>query len=227
MGNRSIRPDVFKLALMRRRAYEIPHMSPSMHLYERLSLFSTGMVLGVLLIIGHAFLLIKSDASQHFLRKFPRNQKLGQVLLGIGMFWFWLLIAPENKGFIRSLAMDMTEFNAAKPLLRLLLPVIYVLVAMSITEFLSVRAFGLLGLLAAQPLLDSAFLRDPSSRLLIPLWTYALITVSLFSVGMPYLFRDAIDWVIAKPARWKGFCAAGLLYGVAVVACALCFWRGA
>lgn len=216
---------MFKLALMAQPAYEIPHMSPSMHLYERLSLFSTGMVLGILLIVGHAFLLFKSHACQHFLRKFPRNQKLGQVLLGIGMFWFWLLIAPENKGFISFLAMDMTEFNAAKPLLRLLLPVIYVVVAMSITEFLSVRAFGLLGLLAAQPLLDSAFLRDPSSRLLIPLWTYALITVSLFSVGMPYLFRDGVGWVTAKPARWKGFCAAGLVYGVAVVVCALCFWR--
>jgi hypothetical protein len=197
-----------------------------MHFYERLQLFPTGMFLGIMLIIGHAFLLLKSEASQNFLRKFPRNQKLGQWLLGLGLLWFWLLIAPTNKGFISFLAMDMTEFNAVKPILRLLLPVIYVMVAMSITEFLSVRAFGLLGLLAAQPLLDSAFLRDPASRLLIPLWTYALITVSLFSVGMPYLFRDAITWVTAKPARWKGFCGAGLLYGVAVVACALCFWRG-
>jgi len=197
-----------------------------MHFYERLTLFPTGMFLGVMLIIGHAFLLIKSQASQDFLRKFPRNQKIGQWLLGLGLLWFWLLIAPANKGFISFLAMDMTEFNAAKPLLRLLLPVIYVLVAMSITEFLSVRAFGLLGLLAAQPLLDSAFMRDPSSRLLIPLWTYALITVSLFSVGMPYLFRDAVTWVTAKPARWKGFCAAGLAYGVAMVVCALAFWRG-
>jgi hypothetical protein len=197
-----------------------------MHLYERLSLFSTGMLLGVLLIMIHGFLLLKSQACQQFLVKFPRNQKLGQILLGIGMFWFWLLIAPENKGFISLLAMDMTEFNAAKPLLRLLLPVIYVLVAMSITEFLSVRAFGLLGLLAAQPLLDSAFLRDPSSRLLIPLWTYALIIVSLFSVGMPYLFRDAIKWVTAKSGRWQGCSIAGLVYGVVVVVCALAFWRG-
>jgi hypothetical protein len=142
------------------------------------------------------------------------------------MLWFWLLIAPQNKGFISFLAMDMTDFNVYKPIVGLLLPILFVLVAMSITEFLSVRAFGLLGLLVAQPLLDAAFLRDPSSRLLIPLWTYALITVSLFSVGMPYLLRDAIDWVIAKPARWKGFCAAGLVYGVAVVVCALRFWRG-
>jgi hypothetical protein len=197
-----------------------------MHLYERLQLFPTGMVLGVFLIVLHAFLLFQAEASQKFLRKFPRNQKLGQLLLGIGMLWFWLLIAPMNKGFISFLAMDMTEFNAAKPILRLLMPILFVLVAMSITEFLSVRAFGLLGLLVAQPLLDAAFLRDPSSRLLIPLWTYALITVSLFSVGMPYLFRDAVTWVSATPGRWKGCCGAGLLYGVAVVVCALSFWRG-
>ncbi len=197
-----------------------------MHLYERLPLFSTGLVLGVFLIVLHAFLLLRAKGCQNFLRKFPRNQKLGQWLLGVGMLWFWLLIAPQNKGFISFLAMDMTDFNAYKPIVRLLLPILFVLVAMSITEFLSVRAFGLLGLLVAQPLLDAAFLRDPSSRLLIPLWTYALITVSLFSVGMPYLFRDAVTWVTATPGRWKGCCGAGLLYGVAVVACALSFWRG-
>lgn len=197
-----------------------------MHLYERLPLFGTGLALGLVLIVVHALLLVKADASQIFLRKFPRNQKLGQVLLGVGMLWFWLLIAPEGKGFISFIAMDMTEFNAAKPILRLLLPIIFVLVAMSINEFLSVRAFGFLGLLISQPLLDSAFLRDPSSRLLIPIWTYALITVSLFSVGMPYLFRDAVTWVSASPARWRGFCAAGLLYGVAMVVCAFAFWKG-
>lgn len=197
-----------------------------MHLYERLQLFPTGMALGVVLIVVHAFLLFKAEPSQKFLRKFPRNQKLGQVLLGIGMFWFWLLIAPDNNSFISFLAMDMTDFNGVKPYLRFFLPIAFVLVAMSITEFLSIRAFGFLGLLVAQPLLDAAFLRDPSSRLLIPIWTYALIIVSLFSVGMPYLFRDAVTWVSASPARWKGFCGAGLLYGIAIVVCALAFWRG-
>jgi hypothetical protein len=202
------------------------HMSSAMHFYERLSLFSTGLTLGIMLIAVHGFLLIRAEASQTFLRKFPRNQRLGRILLGIGMFWFWLLIAPENKGVISILAMDMTDFNAVKPYLRFFLPILFVLVAMSVHEFLAVRAFGFLGLLLAQPLLDSAFLRDPSSRLLIPIWTYALIIVSLYSVGMPYLFRDAITWVSATPARWHGFCGAGLLYGVAIVICALSFWRG-
>ena len=201
-------------------------MNSSQHLYERLQLFPTGMALGVVLIVVHAFLLLKTETSQTFLKKFPRNQKLGQILLGVGMLWFWLLIAPDNGSFISFLAMDMTDFNGVKPYLRFFLPIAFVLVAMSITEFLSVRAIGFLGLLVAQPLLDAAFLRDPSSRLLIPIWTYAMIIASLFFVGMPYLFRDAVTWVSASPARWKGFCGAGVLYGVAIVVCAVAFWRG-
>ncbi|TAE91351.1 MAG: hypothetical protein EAZ81_06890 [Verrucomicrobia bacterium] len=197
-----------------------------MHLYERLPLFGTGLVLGLFLLLGHVLLLVKSDTCQHFLKKFPRNQKIGQVLLGIGLLWFWLLVAPPNKGWISVLAMDMTDFNGIKPLLRLLMPLIFVAVAMSITEFLSVRALGLLGLLVAQPLLDSAFLRDPATRLLIPIYTYGLIIASLFFVGMPYLFRDAVTWATAKKTRWNALCCGGISYGIAILFCAFAFWRG-
>jgi hypothetical protein len=197
-----------------------------MHLYERLPLFGTGLVLGLFLVLAHLLLLAKSEASQRFLQKFPRNQKIGQLLLGIGLLWFWLLIAPPNKGWISFIAMDMTDFNGYKPLLRLLMPIVFVAVAMSITEFLSIRALGLLGLLVAQPLLDSAFLRDPASRLVIPVYTYGLIIASLFFVGMPYLFRDAVTWATAKKSRWNALCAGGLAYGAAIIVCAFAFWRG-
>jgi hypothetical protein len=183
-------------------------------------------VLGLVLVVIHSLLLFRAEQCKLFLIKFPRNQKIGQVILGLGMLLFWLLIAPDGKGWISALAMDMTEFNAVKPILRLLMPVLFVLVALSITEFLSVRALGLLGLLIAQPLLSAAFLKDPTSRLLIPLWTYGLIGFSLFWVGMPYTFRDAVSWVTAKPSRWNACCAAGIAYGVAVLACALLFWKG-
>lgn len=197
-----------------------------MHLYERLPLFDTGMVLGGLLLLGHLWMLAKRESCQRFLQTFHRNQKVGQVLLGVGLLWFWLLVAPPQKGWISFLAMDMTDFNGVKPLLRLLMPVIFVAVAFSITEFLSVRALGLLGLLIAQPLLDSAFLRDPASRLLIPIYTYALIIASLFFVGMPFLFRDAVTWATAKTLRWKALCLGGMGYGTAIIICALAFWRG-
>ena len=63
-----------------------------MHLYERLPLYGTGLVLGVWLVALHALMLAKPEPVQRFLKKFPRDQAMGQVLLFIGMVWFWLLV---------------------------------------------------------------------------------------------------------------------------------------
>jgi hypothetical protein len=101
-----------------------------------------------------------------------------------------------------------------------------VLVCISVRDFLAVRALGLLGLMAAAPLLGAAFLKDPQSRLLVPIFAYAMLTASLFWVGMPYLFRDAVTWVTADQKRWTLYSLAGLGYGIATLVCAFVFWRG-
>ncbi len=197
-----------------------------MHPYQLLSLFTTGLVLAVLLIGVHAVMLAKPEASQAFLKKFPRNQSLGQIILGVGLAWFWLLIAPSGLGKLSALAMDLGEFNSAKGLLQILVPVSLVLVCISVRDFLAVRALGLVGLMAAAPLLGAAFLKDPSSRLLVPIYAYAMLTASLFFVGMPYLFRDAVTWVTADQKRWTLLSLGGLGYGVTMLICAFAFWRG-
>jgi hypothetical protein len=197
-----------------------------MHPYQLLPLFTTGLVLAIWLIGIHALMLAKPAAVQDFLKKFPRNQNIGQILLGIGLAWFWLLIAPSGLGKLSALAMDLGEFNNAKGLLQILVPVSLVLVCISVRDFLAVRALGLLGLMAAAPLLGAAFLKDPSSRLLVPIFAYAMLTASLFCVGMPYLFRDAVTWVTADQKRWTLFSLAGLGYGIATLVSAFAFWRG-
>ncbi|MES2438999.1 MAG: hypothetical protein V4584_08025 [Verrucomicrobiota bacterium] len=197
-----------------------------MHPYQLLSLFTTGLVLAIWLIGVHALMLAKPAQVQDFLKKFPRNDQLGQILMGLGLAWFWLLIAPSGLGKLSALTMDLGEFNNAKKLLQIAVPISLVLVCRSVRDFLAVRALGLVGLMAAAPLLGAAFLKDPESRLLVPIFAYAMLTASLFCVGMPYLFRDAITWVTADQKRWTLFSVAGLLYGVATFVCAFAFWRG-
>ena len=197
-----------------------------MHAYKHLSLFSVGLMLALWLIGSHSLMLAKPALVQAFLKKFPRDTVIGQVLLGIGLAWFWLLIAPDSMGTLSALTMDLGEFNGAKPLLQYLVPVSIILVAISVRDFLAVRALGVLGLMVASPMLEAAFLKDPASRLLVPLYAYLLLTASLFWVGMPYLFRDAVTWATANPKRWTGLALAGLGYGVATLVCACAFWRG-
>lgn len=198
----------------------------AMHLYERLPLFGTGIALGVWLVAAHALMLAKPLAVQTFLKRFPRNHQLGQVLLAVGLLWFWLLVAQPGKGVLHALSMDLGEFNGLKKYLRYVVPLSIIAVGIAVKEFLSVRALGLLGLMAAAPLLEAAFLKDPASRLLVPIFAYALVIASLYWVGMPYLFRDAVAWVTASPGRWRAMSLAGLAYGVAVLACAFLFWKG-
>lgn len=197
-----------------------------MHPYQLLPLSTTGVVLAIWLIGLHALMLAKPAAVQGFLKRFPRDPMMGQILLGIGLAWFWLLIAPEGLGKLSALTMDLGEFNGAKRILQLLVPVSLVLVCMSVRDFLAVRALGVVGLMVAAPLLYSAFLKDPQSRLLVPIYAYAMLTASLFFVGMPYLFRDAVTWVTADQKRWTVCSVAGLVYGIAVLACAVTFWKG-
>ncbi len=196
------------------------------HPYETIPLFTAGILLGMWLVGSHALMIAKPALVQGWVKKFPRNQTAGQVVLGIGMAWFWLLVAPDGLGKLSALQMDLGEFNNIKPLLRILVPAALIAVSMSVRDFLAVRALGLLGLMAAAPLLDAAFLKDPSSRLLVPIFAYILLTKSLFWVGMPYLFRDAVTWATAKNSRWKMLAFGGLAYGIAVLVCAFAFWRG-
>ena len=197
-----------------------------MHAYKHLSLFTVGLILALWLIGSHSLMLAKPALIQGFLKKFPRDTVIGQVLLAIGLAWFWLLIAPDNLGLLSSLTMDLGEFNGAKSILQFLVPVSIVLVAISVRDFLAVRALGVLGLMVASPLLEAAFLKDPASRLLVPIYAYALLTASLFWVGMPYLFRDAVTWATANQSRWTLLSLAGLGYGLATLVCAFAFWRG-
>mgnify|MGYP003694549017 CR=1 FL=1 len=76
---------------------------------------------------------------------------------------FWLLATIE-----------MGEFSAFRRPLLIALPIGYVLVLRFVDEFLAVRALGILCLLAAEPLLDAAFLRYETSRLLVTVFAYLL-----------------------------------------------------
>ncbi len=195
------------------------------HPYEMIPLFTAGLLLGAWLVGSHALMLAKPTLVQGWLKKFPRHNLSGQIILGIGLAWFWLLVAPEGMGNLSALRMDLGEFNNIKPILRVLVPASLVLVSISVRDFLAVRALGLLGLMVAAPLLDAAFLKDPASQLLIPIFAYSLLTAALFWVGMPYLFRDAVSWVTATPGRWRSACLCGLAYGAATLVCAFAFWR--
>src|SRR5213078_2815001 len=103
---------------------------------------------------------------------------------------FWLLATIK-----------MGEFAGFRRPLLIALPIGYVLVLRFVEEFLAVRALGILCLLAAEPLLDAAFLRYETSRLLVTVFAYLLVVAGLFWVTMPYLLREQITWAARSAFR--------------------------
>src|SRR5204863_6542894 len=175
-----------------------------------LSLHNAGMIAGVFLILVGFIGLVKPD-SANAIQRFPRSRVAGIVLLTICLAWTFLLLAT----------MQMGEFSSFRRPLLIALPIGYVLALRFVDEFLAVRALGILCLLAVEPLLDAAFLRDETSRLLVTVFAYVLVVAGLFWVTMPYLLRDQINWSARSPARWRLTHALALIYGTAILACAV------
>ena len=176
-----------------------------------LSLQTAGYMAGIVLLLFGLWGLVRPGAAQTAARSFPRSRVAGFVLLTIAFFWsFWLLAT-----------MEMGEFSSFRKPLLFILPVGFLLVLRFVDEFLAARALGILFLLAAEPLLDAAFFRNETSRLLVTVFAYLLIVAGLIWVTMPYLLRDQINWSARTNGRWRFTHGLALLYGAAILACAV------
>ena len=171
-----------------------------------LSLHSAGIVAGVFLIALGLIGLTKPDVAS-VVQRFPRSRVAGVVLLTICLVWTFWLVATIQMG----------EFSSFRRPLLIALPMGYVLALFFVDEFLAVRALGILCLLAAEPLLDAAFLRYETSRLLVTVFAYLLITAGLFWVAIPYVLRDQINWSARSVFRWRCLHAIALVYGCVIL----------
>ena len=181
----------------------------------QLPLFATGLASGVLLIFSHAFALAREESCIAWARAFPRSRPAATALLAVVAVWsFWLVSG-----------IDLGEFSPLRNVMLVAIAAGAVLSWIYVPEFLAVRALGMLLLLAAEPLLESAVLRTEPTRLLLVVLAYEWAIAGLFFVGMPYLLRDAVAWVTASPLRWKAAAAGGVAWGIALVACALLIWN--
>jgi len=171
-----------------------------------ISLHTAGIIAGAFLVVVGVLGLIKPDLAQ-LMKQFPRSRVAGVVLLTICLAWtMWLLSTIQ-----------MGEFASFRRPLLIALPVGYVLTLFFVDEFLAVRALGILCLLVAEPLLDAAFLRYETSRLLVTVFAYILIIAGLFWVAIPYVLRDQVNWSARSVFRWRCLHALVLVYGCVIL----------
>ena len=192
-----------------------------MHIYETLSLAPTGFAMGMVLMLLSLYVLLCPEHFRKHLSTVHAKSSAGTVLLGIDFVWVALLLFKADWN---ALCMPLFEFENFRGILLILCPVIWFVMSSMAREHLFARALGFFLLLMAIVPMSAAFLKDPATRILIPLWWYPVLTVAMFWVGKPYLFRDWMGWLVQRPRLISGIAVFNFVYGLLICTCAGLFW---
>ncbi len=145
----------------------------------------------------------------------PRSRPIGVALLTVAAVWSFFLVRT----------MDLGEFSSYRTVFTVLVPIAYYLTVTYVDEFLTARALGILLLLLSELLIEAAFLKPQLSRLLIVVFAYLAIVKGVLYVGMPYLMRDGIEWLIRSDFRWRTSQWSSFAYGMVVILASLTLFR--
>ena len=163
---------------------------------------STYLFAAILLALGLPF-AADVGRMEKYAFAFLRSTKAAIVVFGGSGLWFLYLLSQLGEA----------DFGNIKGILIAVFGIAGVLAFFYLDDFLSVRGAAVLGLLLAREFLDSAFMQEPSSRLVLVTLSYAVVLISLYLGAIPYRLRDFFTYLYEYPRRAKTF-------GLALCACA-------
>lgn len=158
-----------------------------------------------------SWMLRSPQAAQRFLRQLPRNERVGRVLMAVNVAWsLWLF----NQ-------MNLYSWNARKPIVLWLGPLIYWFIIRYVNQYLGARSLAWLLILAAKPVLNVCLLRDEPSRLVVTVLACLWVVLGICFFCAPHWFRDWIAFWQATPGRWTWGCRSKVAFGGGLILLAL------
>lgn len=171
----------------------------------RLSTLAVG--LGLLFSLPHIYGLLKPSAFAEAARKFPRSERWGYVLMGLGTLWFlWNLNAESISDFANYKKAMLIGFGS-----------VGLLTCLYVKDFLAVRGLAVVLLLLAKLTLDTARWHDSQWRLVLAVWAYLWIVAGIWFTVSPWRLRDLIQWATANEKRVRLGSAVRLALGLFVI----------
>ncbi len=177
--------------------------------------------MGFVLLVLHLAVLVKPREVLSGCRWAAASVLFGQGLMILDFLWIVLLLwgSPSNP-----MRMELFDFEGLRTSLLLLSPVVCYVLCTQSKQNLTGRALGLFLLLMGIVPLSAAYLKEPATRILIPLWWYPVLCVAIFLVPKPYILRDWLAWLSGRVALTRVLAALGAAYAAAIFICALLFW---
>jgi len=181
-----------------------------------MSLFLATLLPGLFLVLLGGLLLWGDPRVRSTAQALPRSTRAAWLFFGAGAVWFLWRVSTLGEA-------DLIFFSRPLPVLAGF-GVLALLAFFYTPDFLAVRGLCVLVLLAADPLLQAAFMEyEHPQRLLMVAAVYLALAAAIYLAAAPYRLRDFFEWLFRAPGRGRWLGAALLAYGLVTSAAAFTY----
>jgi hypothetical protein len=158
-----------------------------------MTLSSLAMILGAAYCVPQLYALFNPKGFTERARAFPRCQKWGYALMGIGTAWFLYNLNNEA----------IADFAAYKKWMLVGFGAIGVLTCIYVRDYLAVRGLAVCLLLLAWFTLNRTRWADSPARLILVVWAYSWVICGMWFSVSPWRLRDFLNWWTASQSRLR------------------------
>src|SRR6266540_3193726 len=158
-----------------------------------MKLSTLAVLLGLGFGLPHIYGLMKPARFRDAVRKFPRSEPWGYLLVLLGTGWFLWNLEQEN----------IADFAAYKPYMLAGFGLVGVATCVFVRDFLAVRGLAIVLLLLAKFALDTQRWADTDWKNVVATWAYVWVFAGICFTIWPWWLRDWINWNTATERRTR------------------------
>lgn len=176
------------------------------------------LLLGAGLSVPQIYGLARPQSFAAAARKFPRNYRLGILLMLLATGWFVWNVSNE----------PIADFSAYKPAMLVGFTAVGVASCIFIRDFLAARGLAVLLLLLAKLMADTGRLHLGESPfvLVIQGWAYVLVVAGIWFTVTPWKLRDLLEFANATETRVRIGSGLRLAFALFIIGLGLTAFRG-
>ena len=191
-----------------------PHVRLIPKLRRFMSLFWATLLSGLTLVAAGGAYFFKASSLREWSIAWPRSKSASVLLFGSATLWFLWHVLNLSKA----------DFGDYKNILLVAFGTVAIGSFFVVRDFLAVRGLAVLMLLAARPLLDSAYmLFQYPQRLVLVVAVYIGIILALWIGASPFRMRDFYSWLYARETRPRLVGGIVAVYGLILVIVSLTY----
>lgn len=182
---------------------------------EDISLSLIALVLGIGLGAPHLLGVWYPEKTAEALKKFPRSNIWGYILMSIGTVWFIANVRQES----------IADFAAMKKYMLIAFAAVGFGACFFLKDFLAVRGLAIVLLLMAKLVVDAARWHKSEWTVVIQVLAYIWVIVGMWLTISPWRLRDWIQWYTKDLQRMKILSAVKVVCGLALATLGFTVYR--